>query len=42
AIGAPDGQDSLYVYDIIPEPATIGLFGFLGVVMLWIRRKFMI
>jgi len=42
AFGAPDGQDMLYVYDIIPEPATIGLFGFLGVVMLWIRRKFMI
>jgi len=40
AIGAPDGQDALYVYDIIPEPATLGMFGILGIAMLWIRRKF--
>ena len=40
ALGAPDVQDRLFVYDIIPEPATIGLFGILGVAMLWIRRKF--
>ncbi len=40
ALGAPGGTDSLYIYNIIPEPATIGLFGFLGVAMLWIRRRF--
>ena len=37
ALGAPDGQDQMFVY-IIPEPATVGMFGFLGVAMLWIRR----
>ena len=41
ALGNPSGQDSMYLY-VIPEPATIGMFGFLGVAMLWIRRTFMI
>jgi len=42
ALVGPGGADTMYMYDIIPEPATIGLFGFLGVAMLWIRRKFAI
>ena len=41
ALGNPSGQDSMYVYTI-PEPATVGMFAFLGIVMLWIRRKFAI
>ena len=41
AIGNPSGQDSMYIYTI-PEPATLGMFGFLGAAVLWIRRKFMI
>ena len=35
--GATTGQDAMYLY-VIPEPATIGLFGFLGLALLWIRR----
>ena len=42
AIGVSTGQDTIYVYDIIPEPATMGMFALLGAAMLWIRRKFAI
>ena len=45
---SPDGKqlavggtgNTLQVYDIIPEPATFGLFAALGAALLWSRRKF--
>lgn len=29
-------------YEVIPEPATIGLVGIFGAGMLFLRRKFMV
>jgi len=42
--GAADGAYQLGAvsFDVVPEPATLGLFGLLGGGMLWIRKRFTI
>ena len=42
--GAADGAYQLgaVAFDVVPEPATLGLFGLLGGGMLWIRKRFTI
>ncbi len=42
--GASDGAYQLgaVTFDVVPEPATLGLFGLLGGGMLWIRKRFSI
>ena len=39
AVGAPSGRDSIYVYQLVPEPGTIALLGLVGLgILLWRRR----
>ena len=42
AVDGTAGTGKMLVASVIPEPATLGMFAFIGGAMLWIRRKFMI
>lgn len=39
AIGAPDDQDRIFIFNIIPEPATMTIFAFAGLFYSLKRRK---
>jgi len=39
AIGAPDEQDRIFIFNIIPEPATMTIFAFAGLFYSLNRRK---